>query len=306
MATIADFIEELQKSTYAFRQRIGSLTEMQQRMQESVRPFLEAQERLRRSLEPIVEMQRHLAEIAAIARIPEVLSNKLSEIAKPAIELRRQLEAVAWPAFADLAEHLRKLPKRTSDALLVLANHGWFLDLEMPLPALWELEKALQSGSVEAAQQALMVHFRDRSSEISDRLAVEFPQRAKLLKTAFDAHARGEYELSIPVFLAQADGICQELIGVQLFKKRQNRPATAAYVEAIASDTFLAAVLFPLAHPLPISSTAHQRGGDFHDLNRHQVLHGESVDYGTEINSLKAISLLNYVADVLKRDSKET
>ena len=35
------------------------------------------------------------------------------------------------------------------------------------------------------------------------------------------------------------------------------------------------------------------------ELNRHQVLHGEVVDYGTEENSLKAISLLNYCATVL-------
>ena len=34
-------------------------------------------------------------------------------------------------------------------------------------------------------------------------------------------------------------------------------------------------------------------------LNRHEVLHGESVDYGTEINSLKAMSLLYYIASVL-------
>jgi len=38
-------------------------------------------------------------------------------------------------------------------------------------------------------------------------------------------------------------------------------------------------------------------------LYRHAVLHGESVDYGTEINSLKAISLLQYVSGVLARDA---
>ena len=286
MAPIADYLEELQKSAHAYQQQIASLAEMQQKMQESLRPFFEAQERLRRSLDPIVEVRRHLAKTAEIAR--------------------RQLEALPRPAFTDLAEHFRKLPQRFRDALIVLGNHGWFFDLDMPFPALWKLEKVLQGGNVEAAEQALMGYFRERSLKISNRLAAEFPHRAKVLKPAFDAHARGEYELSIPVFLTQADGISQELIGVQFFKKHQNRPATAAYVEAITSDTFLAAVLFPLAHPLPISFAAHQRGGDFHDLNRHQVLHGESVDYGTEINSLKAMSLLNYVAQVLKRDSKET
>ena len=32
----------------------------------------------------------------------------------------------------------------------------------------------------------------------------------------------------------------------------------------------------------------------FPGLNRHEVLHGISVDYGTETNSLKAISFLNW------------
>ena len=38
-----------------------------------------------------------------------------------------------------------------------------------------------------------------------------------------------------------------------------------------------------------------ERGDPFVGLNRHQVLHGESVDYDTEQNSLKAISLLTYL-----------
>jgi len=50
---------------------------------------------------------------------------------------------------------------------------------------------------------------------------------------------------------------------------------------------------------LPISASEHERGDAFVGLNRHQVLHGESTQYGTEMNSLKAISLLNYVAHIL-------
>jgi hypothetical protein len=34
------------------------------------------------------------------------------------------------------------------------------------------------------------------------------------------------------------------------------------------------------------------------------VLHGESLDYGTKINSLKLISLINYVVDVLVSEKK--
>ena len=49
----------------------------------------------------------------------------------------------------------------------------------------------------------------------------------------------------------------------------------------------------------PLIMARNERPGDFTELNRHQVLHGEVVDYGTEENSLKAISLLNYCATVL-------
>ena len=42
-----------------------------------------------------------------------------------------------------------------------------------------------------------------------------------------------------------------------------------------------------------------QQPDGFSELNRHQVLHGEVTEYGTEQNSLKAISLLNYCAFVL-------
>ena len=34
------------------------------------------------------------------------------------------------------------------------------------------------------------------------------------------------------------------------------------------------------------------------DLNRHAILHGESVDYDTEVNSVKAILLLDFIEDL--------
>ena len=78
--------------------------------------------------------------------------------------------------------------------------------------------------------------------------------------------------------------------------KDNTKPQTAKYVDQIEVETLLAAFLSPLASTLPINASKKQRESDFNQLNRHQVLHGESVGYGTKINSLKAISLINYVA----------
>jgi len=110
----------------------------------------------------------------------------------------------------------------------------------------------------------------------------------------------GQYELSIPVLLTQTDGICKQVAGQYLFMTHGHKPRIAIYVQQIAANRFRAALLSPLTEVLPIGASEHQRPKDFTALNRHMVLHGESLDYGSKINNLKAISLINYVVQVLE------
>ena len=60
-------------------------------------------------------------------------------------------------------------------------------------------------------------------------------------------------------------------------------------------------LLSPLTETLPINASEYERQEDFEGLNRHIIMHGESLDYGTEVNGLKAISLINYISQVLSR-----
>lgn len=160
---------------------------------------------------------------------------------------------------------------------------------------------AFEDGRAAEADASLSAHFTSQLTEIEEELVKLAPAREKLVRSAFGAHRRGEYELAIPVLLAQTDGISVDATGGSLFRDAEGSPLTAAYVRGIASDEFLSAMLAPLAQKLPINATEKQRGKveNWTALNRHMVLHGEALDYGTEINSLKAISLLNYVAGML-------
>ncbi len=232
---------------------------------------------------------------------------RLANIGQPFLEAQERMDRIMrsfTEPFVRLSETLRQLPSRTRAALVRLGERGWYLDLEMPLPWLWELDRAIASGDHQGAEEALVEYFDTQRDKIKGRLIKWFPARARIFECAFAAHARGECELSVPLFLIQADGICQELIGIQLFKRRDGVPVLAKHVESVPEDTFRAAFLHPLAQPLPISASAKERESSFLDArNRHAVLHGESVDYGTATNSLKAMSLLSYVADVLRRPS---
>lgn len=291
--------------------------EVGERLRDIVTPVLKQQEQFQKSLQPIIESQRAfqkalgpiLAEqerwkklIQPIELLKYVLPD-LTSLTKRALEVKKSIEGFISPAFEQLQRSFREIPPRTQEALLLLGRHGWYLDLEMPLPGLWELKKALAEGNVVEAEDALVEYFEGRMDEIEKSVIERFPKRQKLIRAAFDAHRRQEYELSIPVLLAQTDGICKEVFSEYLFIKHNRKPRTAIYVEQLASDTYRAALLSPLAQTLPIGASEHERNEGFSELNRHMVLHGESLDYGSKINSLKAISLINYVAHVLKTDN---
>ncbi len=198
-----------------------------------------------------------------------------------------------------IIEAFKQLPAKTQAALLQLAHHGWYLDPQMGLSDLTELAEALANGDTQEVEDALVAYYEHRMSDIEASLIAKLPARAHLIQMALGAHRREEYALTIPVLLAQADGACTEIFSESFFLKKDKLPSTAPFVATMtAHDAFLGALLSPLGAALPIAASERDRGPHFKGLNRHMVLHGESLDYGTRANSLRALSLLHYVTHV--------
>lgn len=276
------------------------------RMRAQFTPVDRIQKALQKSLQPFLAEQKRWQALADSMKAPRFESDGLLRLSKQLTEFQESLQRLISPAFDQLERSFRELSPRTQEAILLLAAHGWYWDLEMHLSGLWKLKKALSEGNVEEAEQALADYFEGRLEVIEESIAEKYPHRANLIKAAFNAHRRQEYELSIPVLLAQADGMCKDVADQYLFTKKGGKPRTAAYVRQIAADTYRAALLSPLAEVLPINASECDRGSDFDALNRHTVLHGEALDYGSKTNGLKAISLVNYIAQVLQLEEGET
>jgi len=293
-----------QKTAEQLRAQLTPSLKIQETLKKSLGPLLEAQTALEKAVGPIISQQNRWGELIESFKVPQFAVPDLSILAEQTSHFQKVLRECITPAFERLQRSFRDLPPRTQEALLLLGDHGWYLDLEMPLPGLWELKEALSEGNVAEAENALAEHFEARQEEIEKSISERFPHRAHLIRAAFNAHRREEYELSIPVLLAQTDGICKELVHQYLFIKRNKKPGTATYVDQIEADTYRAALLSPLAKTLPINASECERPAGSAALNRHTVLHGESLDYGSKINSLKAISLVNYVAHVLEVGKK--
>jgi len=190
-----------------------------------------------------------------------------------------------------------QLPEKTRHALTMMADDGWFVDDEMPVSFTFHYQKLVDMGQRDEAEKFAAGYFAGRINGVFEDLCARVPKRKAIFEAALAAFRRREHLLAIPVLFSQVDGVCHDIFGGSFFqpggRKKIARRMSSEAAE-VAGD-FLAAHLVPFNHPLPVLLSEGDRQEGFFKLNRHQVLHGETVDYGTEENTLRAISLLNHV-----------
>jgi hypothetical protein len=279
--------------------------------------------------EQFTDLAREISKAAqGWAQLDEEVRGDLVQFAQPFRDVTDEVRAIglevrrAWESalddwsrsfqerlasvVANLERSLERFPQRNQDALRTLAQNGWYLDPDFPIASLFECEELFAAGKAEHAHVELSSWFESRSVEVETALCSQSSARARLLHKAFEAHRRGEFALAIPVFLAQADGMCREITGAQLFSRRDGI-GIASWVGRLElrdalprAEALLSALLLPLVEKMPISASEAERSALSDALNRHAVLHGEDLDYDTHLNSCRAISLLVYVSWILR------
>lgn len=221
------------------------------------------------------------------------------------IEISRAVRPIIQLA-SRLGSQAAKIPARMEQRLKVLARKGWFIDAEMPLAALWKLEEAFRTGREDYAELWLIAYYRREGRAICDRLCAEHPARAELIQCAFRAHVEAQYALSVPVFLQQADGLAHDLgPRRQLFSKTLRHGVRGLMDELNSTSDpsgLKRAFLSVYADETSLIMATDDLPEDFDGLNRHAVLHGTSVNYATEINSLRALSVLSYASLALRQE----
>ncbi|UPG92690.1 hypothetical protein [Luteibacter aegosomatissinici] len=192
-----------------------------------------------------------------------------------------------------------RLPPIAREQLTSMAREGWFLDARMPHALRWRFQERMGAGDVDGATALMRDYFAERASGMLEELSRAYPRRAALLHSAFAAVERGDHGLAIPVLFAQVDGVCFDASTGAAFFVKAGRNALGNHLRRKGAAPFsaLAAIYIEaFTADLPVHQNENQRPAGFHGLNRHQVVHGEVVDYGSLENSLRAMSLLYYVA----------
>ncbi len=219
--------------------------------------------------------------------------------------VRRGVDPQVREGLRQLLEALEQAHVYYGDIVVALGERGWYVDMDrMTHPDVREALDLFEAGEAERAHESLCRWFEEQMDDVAASIAKSSPARGRHVSQAIAAHRRSEYALSVPVFLLEADGICQEFVGVQAYKKKgDGQRAIGAAIEARAAgdDMLLAmcAALRSVNQPLVFGPHERARHGMADAVNRHTVLHGENVDYDERRNSCQAFSFLAHVASVL-------
>jgi hypothetical protein len=298
------------------------LEDLTKHIERMMKPFRE----IEKITEPINKMQKQLsASTLAMQKAVEPAIRFQKNLNQPLLNFQKSFEHINkiyasipkfenpilehMDAFKEIGERLKEYAEKTPEYFLLIAQHGWFIDLESELNLPGKVAYEIQHGELESANELLLGYYNENIEQIFERLIDRHPSRKEILTQILDAFKNENYSLLVPSVLTQVDGICFDFTKRKFFikeKKNKYLPQVTSELEKSAGD-FLDLYLSPLQNQTPIMVREQDISKFPCHLNRHEILHGINADYGTEINSLKVISLLKYISDLLTDlDDKST
>lgn len=222
------------------------------------------------------------------------IAEKISQQLTP---LQKQFEGIEFEPFPP------DWQSRTTQCLEALAANGWFISMiDTPLALLYQSARDFAEGREEEANAEMIAHFRHLEADIEETALAAAPDRKKILKKAFNAHRNGDYELSIPVILAQTEAIGRKIFKASVHDRKHVRKIEATLQDDLGHsirDSFLSI----LTSDLPIRKGFNETEQHFAELNRHAIMHGADWNYGTELNAYRALSWMNYILQFHKANS---
>lgn len=214
----------------------------------------------------------------------------------PHLAMHESVESVSTTfrtAIIEFKQVLSDLPDELRPTVHAMLDRGWFISGEMDVPNLRELQ------ALTAMPTQIDTWMSDwverRLPAILESAASRFPDRRTILEAAVAAHRTNRFELSVPVLLIQADGMCNEILKKDLFSTKNGSPrAKHSSIVKDAGDALSEVIFLPLREIHGLNASEDYRAQWPNSLNRHEIIHGSDTEYATAENSRKVLSLLDY------------
>ncbi len=245
----------------------------------------------------------HLLLQASAARQAQVVSAWQQEVAARIYAVTSAYQS-AIDRQARAVEHIAKVMAEdrsvftNEDHVQAFMERGWVMPLHSSADDVLSLVE-LFDNDPDLADDELCFAYEESTEYIRSGLIDRFPSRAHIIKDAFEAHEAGKYNLSVPVFLVQADGMWHERGGKHIFSGKREKAIKRRADEFRQGSLTRKFILALKNRSYPLLQSMKSHPGSPLPLNRHLVLHGDSLDYGTRKNSYQALAFLDYCGMVL-------
>lgn len=202
----------------------------------------------------------------------------------------------------------------TRDLALKLAERGWFLTRLETIgfhSAAFDLIKEDKNDDVDLL---FKMYIDEEIDILQNRLRSRYADLEDLIIQGFECHKNKMFYVSIPAFLILAEHICNYIVSEingestrNLLFNTDRRAKDQGFSQGSSGirvntekhfDQIERKYSFNSHIPL-LEKHFFNQDSSLNPHSRHGILHGESKDYGTELNSLKAICFMNYVDQTL-------
>lgn len=240
-----------------------------------------------------------------VSDISKIDTSKVQALMRSATKFQAHVKSAT--KFVRSIEQFRRENKVLADLLRdgiceYVARRGWFVAASLNHHQIVALKKAVEEDLEDDIEEFMVKHVRSEISAIAAEAESIWPERVPILTDAFHAHEEQLYTLSIPVMLAQADGMALDALRAHFFTndprkigdvteelitgKLKDRPLAQAFI------SLLPLLDLGLRMPTKRRDKLREQNKPISPLNRHGVLHGIDCDYATERNGLRAVALI--------------
>lgn len=271
-----------------------------QRLQTEAAAHLAAVSRALPSGPHLAALSRALPTADHLAAVTHATADQLAAMSR-ALPSAEQLASVAraGQGMVKILEHARRGRAAEKEILDQLAPRGWLISPSAPAEIAVDLLIESKRRGLDRVEKLLMEELRpDVCGEMLDSLydRTSFAQWKGTFGKALKAHAAGDFELSVPIWLLAIDGICGAELAISgIYSELQGKKGTAKLLRQLSWRTITGSadpLLLAVIQVVSGFGKSIGRGRNPVVLNRHAVLHGLIPTIGTEKDSIQCILVL--------------
>ncbi|MDP1728398.1 MAG: hypothetical protein Q8M15_16560 [Bacteroidota bacterium] len=227
------------------------------------------------------------------------LEKSLKELGESFHENARKWTESLQAGFKAVHFSINKFLEKLEETKFIV-NDNWFISFNLiGSLSIKELVEMFYNRDEQKFQKFIFDAFPKQQERIFKEIRKIIPHREPLIAEIEKLYNNKYYASVIVLAYTQVDGICSENLGYGFFDT-DNKTYDLKVSKLKPGDGLASKIAFQLKASKNeitryVKKEIENRTFERDSYNRHLVLHGHSINYGSKINAMRAISLLDFI-----------